>query len=114
MSGRYKHPLGQAALALVLALSAASVSQAADSMLAVHSDRPSVIDLGLAKPTGDVDPARRIPLTVTFPLSNKADLNQFVQDVATPGSAQYGRYLTPAEFAARYGASQVEYDSVIA
>ena len=115
MPGRYKfHLLGQAALALGLALSAASASHAAGSMLAVHSDRPSLIDLGLAKPTGDVDSTRRIALTLTFPLSNKADLDQFVQDVATPGSSRYGCYLTPAEFAARYGASQIAYNSVVA
>ncbi len=120
MTGQQKlHPLGKAALALTIALAGpltiAVASQAAvvTGWQTVQSDRPSMIDTGVAKLTGELDTLRRVSVTVTLPLTHKADLDRFVDDVSTPGRAAYGHYLTPSEFAARYGASQPDYDAIL-
>ena len=121
MPGRFKvHPLGTAVLALTIALAAPfttpAVGHAAvvEGWQTVHSDRPSIVGAGTAKVTGELDTLRPMAITVTLPLTNKADLDRFVDDVSTPGRAAYGHYLTPAEFAARYGASEADYNAVIA
>ena len=123
MPGRYIiHPFGHAALALAAAVSLSTAinasrsanAAAAGGVQAVHSDRPAVIDTGDAKASGALSPATRIAITLTLPLSHKAELDAFVGDVSNPTSASYGHYLTPAEFAAKYGASQTNYTAVVA
>ncbi len=119
MPGRYIHPLGKAAFALTVALAApfttAAASHAAiiQGWQTVHSDRPSIIDTGVAKPTGELDLLRRVSITITLPLTNKAELDRFAEDVSTPGRPAYGHYLTPAEFTARYGASAANYTAIL-
>ena len=120
MPGRYKlHPLGKAvlgifALAAPFTTSAASHADVIKGWQTVHSDRPSIVGDGTAKVISELDTFRPISVTVTLPLTNKSDLDRFVEDVSIPGNAAYGHYLTPTEFAARYGASQANYNAVIA
>ncbi len=114
MQGRIKlHPFGQAVAALTLALTATGVSQAATGVLPVHSDRPTIVDNGTAVVVAPLDSNTRIGVTITIPLSNKADLDSFVAAVSNPSSPLYGHYLSPAEFAAKYGASQTSYKTVM-
>ncbi len=123
MPGWYQaNPLKRASLALTatLTLALAFASGATDAhasgsvALAVHSDRPAMLGSDTVRPTSALDPSTRISVTLTLPLTNKADLDTFVQDVSNPSSPRYGQYLTPAEFAAKYGASQAGFDAVLA
>ena len=121
MPGRYKaHSFGAAVFALTIALTApfstiaASHADVIGGWRTVHSDRPATIDAGSAKPIGELDTLRRMSFTITLPLTNEAALDRFVEDVSTPGRPAYGHYLTPAEFAARYGASAADYNAVLA
>ncbi len=52
--------------------------------------------------TGTAPDTSRVNIAVHMTLKNAADLASFVTAVSTPGSASYGKYLTPAAFAARY------------
>ena len=114
MQGRIKlHPFGQAVAALTLALTATGVSQAASGVLPVHSDRPTIVDNGSAVVVAPLNSNTRIGVTITLPLSNKADLDSFAAAVSNPSSPLYGHYLTPAEFTAKYGASQSSYNTVM-
>jgi kumamolisin len=45
---------------------------------------------------------QKISVAVSLKLHNTAQLNAFDTAVSTPGSAQYGHYLTPAQFAADF------------
>ena len=113
MPGRYKaHPLGQAALALTLSLLGAASH--GDALQIVGANRPSIIDISHAKIVSALDPSRLVAVTITLPFSNEADLDSFADDVSNPASSRYGQYLTPTEFAAKYGASQADYDAVLA
>ncbi len=57
-----------------------------------------------AATVGDLAPATPIRLVLALPLRDEAGAEAFARDVSTPASGQYGGYLTPAQFAARFGA----------
>ncbi|MGW4806954.1 protease pro-enzyme activation domain-containing protein [Kitasatospora sp. NPDC004272] len=52
---------------------------------------------------GDVPADRRISVAVSLKLRDTAALDAFLTAVATPGTAEYGHYLTPAQFTDRFG-----------
>ncbi|MFD0564427.1 protease pro-enzyme activation domain-containing protein [Kitasatospora saccharophila] len=52
---------------------------------------------------GDVPADRRISVAVSLKLRDTAALDAFLAAVATPGTAEYGHYLTPAQFTDRFG-----------
>lgn len=61
---------------------------------------PIVSQARLLHPT---DSARQLSLSIGFRLRNQAQLQELLQEQNTPGSPNYHKYLTPAEFQARFG-----------
>jgi len=61
---------------------------------------------------GDVAAAQDISVSVSLKLRNTADLDRFLAAVSKPGSAEFGQYLTPEQFNARYGPTQASVDQV--
>ncbi|MGA8530000.1 MAG: protease pro-enzyme activation domain-containing protein [Acidobacteriaceae bacterium] len=71
--------------------------------------------LAQATNLGPLDPATPINgITLYFQPSaeQKAELDALVQAQETPGSPQYHAWITPAEYAARFGLSQADLDQV--
>jgi hypothetical protein len=71
---------------------------------------PVMAEARLLHPT---DGARQLSLSIGFRLRNEAELEELLREQNTPGSPNYHKYLTPAEFQARFGptpemVSQVE------
>ena len=64
---------------------------------------------GSATSTGRLAPAARLRIVVALNLRDPAGAEQFVHDVSTPGSPRYGLFLSPADFAARFGATGEDY-----
>lgn len=62
---------------------------------------------------GDVPATQQLSVAVSLRLRNTADLDAFLADVANPKSPNYGHYLTPAEFTARYAPTQADVDHVV-
>ena len=68
---------------------------------------------------GDVAPNGRLPqnqvlqLDLVLPLRDPAGLKSLLADVYNPRSASYRHWLTPAEFTARFGPTQAQYDEVL-
>ncbi len=58
--------------------------------------------------------ARRLRLTIALRPRNPAALSAFATAVSTPGTSQYGRYLTVAQFASRFGATWSQLAAVAA
>jgi kumamolisin len=58
-------------------------------------------------PTSDI-----ISIAVRMRLRNVAGLGDLLNRLYLPGDAQYGKYLTPQEFAARFGATHGDLDRV--
>jgi kumamolisin len=59
---------------------------------------------------GEEDAGKTVDVQLVLKLRNQAELDGLIRGVSTPGNAEYGQYLTPAEFNRRFGpaAAQVE------
>ncbi|MGU7811557.1 S53 family peptidase [Burkholderia sp. AW49-1] len=56
---------------------------------------------------------RPMVLDVVLPLRDRKGLDALVADVTSPASPNFRHYVTPAEFSARFGPSQADYESVV-
>lgn len=64
--------------------------------------------------TGDMAGTNRLKLAIGLPLRNQAELTNLVRQLYEPTSATYRRYLTPAQFAERFGPAEEDYRAAIA
>jgi subtilase family serine protease len=94
------------ASSLSLAFAGSTVASAAPARpagrVAVPNAQPS---LGRATSTGNASAGQRIDVKLYLADQHTAELDAFVTAVSTPGTAQYGKYLTAAQFRARYAPS---------
>ncbi|RSD19313.1 S53 family peptidase [Amycolatopsis eburnea] len=63
--------------------------------------------------TGDVAPDRPITAALSLKLHDQQALEKFLADVQNPASPQYHRFLTPAQFNARFGPTQADVDKAV-
>lgn len=54
-----------------------------------------------------------VHVVLSLNLRNEAELDQLLQELYRPGSANYGRFLTPAEFRDRFGATEEQAAAVV-
>src|SRR5438270_800857 len=95
-----------------LTMLAAAVGCAAAMALWAAPGSMAATRLGVAPhlPTGAsvvglLPGATRVNVAVALRPRDPAGLQSFANEVSTPGSSLYGQYLTPAQFAARFGAT---------
>ena len=55
-----------------------------------------------------------VHVTLSLNLRNEAKLDKFLQDLHTPGTASYGKFLKPAQFAALYAPTEKDVAAVVA
>jgi subtilase family serine protease len=86
---------------LGLAAAGTSVASAAtgSNRIGVANAQP---DLGGATASAKASSAQQISVKVYLPTRDKAQLEALIKNVSTPGSAGYGKYLTPDSFRATY------------
>lgn len=75
--------------------------------------RPAVAS-GHAPLIGSLPSNRQLSLSLVLPLRNPAQLSALLQRLYDPASPDYRRFLTTAEFTARFAPSPEEYQSVVA
>ena len=63
---------------------------------------------------GALAPGQALLFSVTLPLRNQAELADLLKGQNDPNDARYGQYLTPAQFAERFGPTQSQYNALIA
>jgi subtilase family serine protease len=63
------------------------------------ADPPQRLDMGVARSSQPVN------VTLMLKLHDEAGLERFIQQTVTPGSANFQKFLSTAEFARRYGAT---------
>jgi subtilase family serine protease len=63
---------------------------------------------------GRVASTQTVGLALTLPLRNQAGLTDLIARLSTPGDPQYGHFLTPAQFTARFGPTAGDYAAVAA
>jgi uncharacterized repeat protein (TIGR03803 family) len=110
--GRY--PTGRRLLGLICAASllqlALPVQAAGRQWLRGHV--PAAV--GHLKALEPLPATNRLELVIGLPVRNPVALSELLQRIYDPTQPEFHHYLTPAEFAARFGPSQQDYDAVIA
>ncbi len=101
-------------------LTAAALSALSSALLAAPAPTRTALPGGVtplvsvSQPLGATPPTAKVPLAISLPLRNQAQMQQLIQDLYNPSSSRYGQFLTPAQFAAQFGPTQADYNAVIA
>jgi subtilase family serine protease len=100
---------------LIVGLGAASLlvpnfsSFAADRKF-LHGSVPPVV--AQLQPLANLPGTNRLDLAIGLPLRNGAELSELLRQLYDPASTNYHKYLQPAEFAARFGPTEEDYQAV--
>lgn len=62
---------------------------------------------------GPLSPTTRLNLSIGLPLRNAQELDRLISGLTNPASQNYREYLTPQQFAARFGPTEHDYQVVI-
>lgn len=81
-------------------------------MQTVHANTTQVVTR--LKPASRMDGTNHLQLAISLPLRNQQELTAFLAQLQDPASPNYHKYLTPAQFTARFGPSQKDYNTLIA
>ncbi len=101
--------LGTVCLAVVASFAAAT-SQGVETSAPVRGAVSPQLES--AELLSAADPEESLPMSVTFALRNIDQLDELIAAQQRRGSPEYHRWLTPDEFAARFGASADTYDAL--
>jgi Pro-kumamolisin, activation domain/Viral BACON domain len=66
------------------------------------------------RPAGRVPSTNRLELAINLPLRNTNELAQLLESLYNPASPHFHQFLTPEEFAARFGPTETDYAAVMA
>jgi subtilase family serine protease len=77
----------------------------------LHGERPA--EAANLQPIGVLNGTKRLNLVVGLPLRNKDLLASLLHETYNPGSPQYRHYLTPEQFAEKFGPTEEDYQAVI-
>jgi subtilase family serine protease len=96
----------------ISALTSAGVAQVRAQTTMTRQVRNVALN-GQAILMGRLPAAQTMQLDVVLPLRDQAGLDAFLAQLQDPYSPGYRQYLTPAEFTARFGPTQKDYDAVV-
>lgn len=65
-------------------------------------------------PLGTLPPESRLNLAIGLQLSDSKGLDGFLQQLYDPNDPNYRQYLTPEQFAQKFGPTQAQYEQVVA
>ncbi|WP_045728659.1 protease pro-enzyme activation domain-containing protein [Xanthomonas sp. GPE 39] len=99
-------------LALLTTLSANAIAAPQHNQTATPELATLPKQLQSAKKLSALAPSTAINLVMTLPLKDGAGAYDYAMHVSQPGDPLYGHYLTPSEFATRFGARQSDIDAV--
>jgi subtilase family serine protease len=97
--------------AIALSLAASNTSYA-ESFLTRHMR--DEVNTGAAQPAAALPQSQTLSLDIVLPLGDPAGLTSFLADIYNPASPNFHQFLTVAQFTAKFGPSQADYDSVVA
>jgi kumamolisin len=93
----------------LLLFAVAALAQA--QSLPTRHVRPEVVS-GQASLESRMPATQSLRLDLVLPVRDQAGLDKFLQEVGDPSSPSYRHFLTVAEFTARFGPSQEDYDAL--
>lgn len=82
-----------------------------DTLVPFSGTLPAV--LARSKVDGAANPNQIISLSIGLRLRNSGMLNSYLRDVARPGSVNYHRYLTSAQFVGAFSPTQATQDAIV-
>ena len=85
----------------------------AASYSTLPKDVPPAVAYNLVPRVGTPDSTRRLHLAITLPMRNQAQLDSLMQRIYDPASPLYRRYLSVAEFTARFGPTEADYATAV-
>jgi len=97
---------------LLLALAATSTALA-QVRISPAGEPPAALRNGRARLMGHFNPQQIIRLAIGLTHPHVAEEEQFISDLATPGSPDFRRFLTADEFTARFGPSATDEQAVV-
>lgn len=74
---------------------------------------PEIVKQKKAASLGRVPATNELRLALSLPLRDAAGLTNLLREIYNPASPQFHHYLTPAEFASRFGAAPADYATVL-
>jgi subtilase family serine protease len=87
--------------------------QAQPQALLTRHVRDAVVN-GQAQFVGKLPATETLRFDMVLPLRDRTGLQNFLQEVQSPASPSYHKFLTPQEFTARFGPSQEDWDALVA
>jgi subtilase family serine protease len=63
-------------------------------------------------PVGNLEASTRLNVAIGLPLRNQAELSLLLEQLYDPGSTNYHRYLSPGQFAQRFGPTEKDYQAL--
>lgn len=97
-------------LALILLLPGAG--QAGETRV-LRGHVPEQVAILKLNPLGRLPASNRMRLTIGLPLRDQAGLDRLLAQLYNPASANFHRYLNPAQFTQRFGPTQQDYQRVV-
>ena len=74
---------------------------------------PAAVARGTVAPLGRVPGTNQLRLALSLPLREAGELTNLLASIYRPASPEFHHYLTPREFAARFGPSPADYAAII-
>jgi subtilase family serine protease len=98
------------ALALCALLAGPAITSGAEDMVQLTGNHP----LGITqKTTGRIAPDQILKMTMTLKVRDAQALNRFLAELQDPASPNFHRWLTPDEFARRFGPNPAQFNAVL-
>ena len=98
---------------LAVSLAAVILDSPVEAQTFLTRHTSDVVVNGTAPILGPVPESQPMHIDVVLPLSNEPELLNLLKDIYDPSSPNYRHFLTPAQFAERFGASQGDFDAVV-
>lgn len=102
------------ASALACGFGVQAAETAVGSSHLLSANLPAAVSSGQAAHVGAMAQTQSIKLGLILPLRNEAELDSLLLQIRDPKSLNYHHYLSSAEFTERFGATQKDYDAVVA
>jgi uncharacterized repeat protein (TIGR03803 family) len=78
----------------------------------LHGNRPSI--MARLAPVEPLSISNHLNLAIALPLRNTPELTNLLRQIYDPDGPNYHHYLTPAQFAERFGPTEKDYQAVVA
>ena len=99
------------AAAVMLSLLLLTPAWAVERQLLIGHIPPAAARL---QPVGRMAASNRLDLAIGLPLCNQEELTTLLEELYDPAGPQYRHYLSPQEFAEKFGPAREDYEALTA